>query len=67
MTTAKNDIFIGLQLENFHLVGAGELTFAEGIKIWCWGGGFFSMGVSKFLNSLIIIINIFSDFARKVY
>ena len=39
MTTAKNDIFIGLQLENFHLVGAGELTFDEGIKIWCWGGG----------------------------
>ena len=39
MTTAKNDIFIGLQLENFHLVGAGELTFDEGIKIWFLGGG----------------------------
>ena len=38
MTTAKNDVFIGFQLENCYLV--------EGIKIWwvgdeqifgCWG------------------------------
>ena len=43
MTTAKNGVLIGLQLELFYLVG-GELTFAGGgINIWCGrestGGG----------------------------
>ena len=32
MTTAKNDVFIGIELENFYLEG-GELTFGgEGIR-----------------------------------
>ena len=38
MTTVKNDIFIGLQLENLYLVG-GKIDFRwgenKGIKIWC--------------------------------
>ena len=51
MTTAKNDVFIGLYLENFYLVG--ELTFGgEGIKVW-WGGIllgiFLGGGMSEFL------------------
>ena len=32
MTTAKNDVFIGLKLEFFYVVGEGEIDF------W-WGGG----------------------------
>ena len=41
MTTGKNDVFIGLQLENFYSVGEeeGANDFGgEGKKIW-WGGG----------------------------
>ena len=33
MTTGKNDVFIGLQLENFYLVGEGE-----GANDFWWGG-----------------------------
>ena len=37
MTTAKNDVFIGLYLENFYLVwGNWLLVDGEGIKIWWW-------------------------------
>ena len=43
MTTAKNDVFIGLKLEFFYVVGEGEIDF------W-WGenrnffGGIFPVG-----------------------
>ena len=33
MTTAKNEVFIGLQLENCYLV-EGELTFGGGRVYW---------------------------------
>ena len=44
MNTAKNTVFIGLQLENCCLMGANRLLVGE-IKSWMWGsllrGGFF--------------------------
>ena len=31
MTTAKNEVFIGLKDENYYLVGQGELTSGGGV------------------------------------
>ena len=53
MTTAKRDIFIGLQLEHFYLVG-GRIDFRLGGNkgmIICWGesngGGLFQVGEGR--------------------
>ena len=42
MTTAKNAVFIGLQLENCCLVGY-DFWWRQGIKIW-WRGSLLGAG-----------------------
>ena len=48
MTTAKNAVFIGLELRNCCLVGVGNWLLVGEIKIWLWGvgGGWVAGGVT---------------------
>ena len=39
MTTAKNAVFIGLELKNCCLVGVGNWLLVGEIKIWLWEVG----------------------------
>ena len=54
MTTVKNDVFVGLQLENFHLV-RGKLTWGDYKYILLGGGIFLGGGVGgEWANFLLV-------------